>query len=141
VALEGLRKDVGGEQRARYEGLVLERGSCSDICRTLASGCSGGVQRTLATMLVKKFGIEKEGLETRFIGSSSVFEAADVHHELNAFMKQTMDESIKLMRSNRLSDPKAQITIASMVMKHGTSEQVGQIPNISDEALFFIGQV
>jgi hypothetical protein len=136
VAVEGLRKGVGGEQGRAYEARVLARGTTEQLCAALACGLDENAQEEMAKRLRERYLVQKSDLPTvAYIHGTAINVPSMIVHiqtpldATKVYAASTIALVAKAIKSGVVTSPKAQAELMGLVVAEGTPKDAFEILN------------
>jgi hypothetical protein len=127
VAIEGLRRGVSGGRRRDYELRIARHGSTEQIHAALLCGCGIGIQELMAEAFQARYNITLAEYSKKVESSESGMNGHNLVRAGAEYVKATMEQAARLLRSGTVDSDKAQTDFAAMIFADGTEEQAKDV--------------
>ncbi len=127
VAVEGLRRGVDADLRRQYEIRVATHGSTEQIHAALLAGLEGDAQDLMALTFQQRFRLTLAEYSRKVESSESGMNGYNLLREGEKYLKATMEQAARLLKSGKVTSEKAQTELASMIYADGTVEQAREL--------------
>src|SRR5512143_250827 len=127
VAVEGLRRGVDAERRADYEIRVATHGSTEQIHAAMLSGLGEDTQDLMAASFQQRYRLTLAEYAKKVESSESGMNGYNLVREGEKYLKATMEQAARMLKSGKVTSEKAQTELASMIFADGTVEQAREL--------------
>jgi hypothetical protein len=127
VAVEGIRKGVGGEARKAYERRVAASGSTEQIHAALLAGLETHAQELMVISFQQRYRLTLADYGRKVESSESGMHGYNLVRDGEKYVKATMDQATRLLKSGKVTSERAQTDLASMIFADGTEEQAREL--------------
>ncbi len=123
VAVEGIRRGVGGGLKHEYVIRVAANGTTEQIHAAMLAGLEANLQDLMAKAFQQRYWITLADISRKVEGAESGMNGHNLVREGGEYVIRTMEQATRLLRSGKISAERAQIDLASMIFADGTEEQ------------------
>lgn len=127
VAVEGLRRGVDADLRKEYEIRIATHGSTEQIHAALLAGLEEDAQDLMALSFQQRFRLTLAEYARKVESSESGMHGYNLVREGEKYLKATMEQVVRLLKSGKVCSEKAQTELASMIYADGTIEQAREL--------------
>ncbi len=127
VAVEGLRRGVDADLRRQYEIRIATHGSTEQIHAALLAGLEGDAQDLMALTFQQRFKLTLAEYSRKVESSESGMNGYNLLREGERYLKATMEQAVRLLKSGKVTSDKAQTEFASLIYSDGTVEQAREL--------------
>jgi hypothetical protein len=123
VAVEGLRRGVDAERRKEYEIRIATHGSTEQIHAAMLSGLEPDTQDLMAVTFQQRYKLTLIEYSKKVESSESGMQGYNLVREGEKYLKSTMEQAVRLLRSGKVTSAQAQMDLASMIYTDGSEAQ------------------